>query len=737
MLVRFAGRLFAVPFLLGISFFLFPSPVRASPLPDGPLVLGEIAWAGSSKSTADEWLELWNLGDLPIDLTGYRLLGAGGGDEGLSLDGFVIVPHSAFLVANYAAENEKSALAIDPHLVTSAVSLPNDTLFVRLINEDGDIVDEAGDGHAPPAGSTSPVKATMIRMPDGNWRTADRSERLDADVADYGTPGICDGCNWSDADLAGAEEAVETETDPVSLPEPETMIDAVEETSSEPVDESTGSPTSVIETETPPEPVSVSTVTTTTVTKPTPEPAAPSPDYPAFRLHRVFPAPPVGVREWVEIRLPKGANLDALHGYALYDETGRISSFPPADMTLVSVVGDIVRIELTSAKLNNGGDSVELRRPDGSVVERMTYPKTKTGERWTKNATATAWVLERVPEPEPAASTYAPPPPVIELPTIAESETVSSETSAPTTVAASSVKQPPTATAPATSASAPTPKPVTQKSPTTPAKTAASSAVKTTAAKTTSVAANKNAILPVTHDMLTRLNPNVRIAITGTVGSRPGLLNKHWYVLLSPDGLGLLVRGSSKQPTPAPGTTVRVTGTLTVNDDGLSIGVGANDTWTPVNGPVIHPLPRTVDLSAASIEDGWSLVDVQGTVRETKSTSVLLDLGDALVNVTIKSASGYRAARLKPGDMVRVRGLLDARGDEPSILIRAAQDVEILSHATLAAPSDPPKSLPLWLPFGAVGATYAVSQSYKRLKDLRSKSRIEALAQKARAVQGV
>lgn len=387
-------------------------------------------------------------------------------------------------------------------------------------------------------------------------------------------------------------------------------------------------------------------------------------------------------------------------------------------MTLVTVMDDVVRIELTSAKLNNGGDAVELRRPDGSVVERMTYPKTASGESWMKNPEGTAWVREGTEEVvivEEEIVTLPPPEPV-EFPISEASETQIdwNESAQIMSVAARSDDE--------TGGVTTEPRAEDQKKGT------------NTKSGTT---AKKTVIYEITHDMLTKIEPNVRIAISGTVATKPGILNKNHYVLLSPDGHGLYVRGSSKQPTPPMGSVVRVTGTLTLNDDGLSLGVGSKDAWQQLNTPIADPKPRVVDFLAPSLEDGWSLVEVQGTIRETKTTSALLDLGDALVGVTIKAASGYRASRLKEGDTVRVAGLVDPRGEEPAIVIRAAQDVEILSHATLAPATDPPKSLPLWMPFGAAGITVAASEGYKRLKRLRERTRVEALVEKARAADGV
>ena len=85
--------------------------------------------------------------------------------------------------------------------------------------------------------------------------------------------------------------------------------------------------------------------------------------------------------------------------------------------------------------------------------------------------------------------------------------------------------------------------------------------------------------------MLTKIEPNIRIAISGTVATKAGIVNKHHYVLLSPDGLGLYVRRTSKQPTPPRNRGARRQD-LTLNDDGLSLGVGEKDRWENVSIPI-------------------------------------------------------------------------------------------------------------------------------------------------------
>ncbi|HVM90525.1 MAG TPA: lamin tail domain-containing protein, partial [Verrucomicrobiae bacterium] len=480
-----AGRLCALLCACSTLWFCATASVRAAP---GPLLIGEIGWAGSSKSSADEWLELWNRSTEPVDLNGYSLEGAGGGKDIVFNADDVIAPQSAFLVANYAASDTKSALASDPQVVTTTLSLPNDVLDIKLFDADGTLVDEAGTGGTPPAGFSSSTKASMVRLQDGTWVTANTREHFDDGIADFGTPGSCDGCSWADTSPVDAAAAYppaatsseSTTTEPLI---PETSSPAPE------IITITSTPAAV---ELPVEPVQ--DIQTNANTEPVIVMVTP----PDIRLARVFPAPSSG-KEWVELNLPDGADA---RDWMLYDASGKI----------LTIAASSSHIELNSARLNNGGDTVELRRPDGSVAERMTYPATPRDAYWEKNADQSAWVMvdpnaettapQETPEPE-IVTTYAPAPPTIELP-IATSDTVAGTPSAPETAD----------------------------------RTRAIAKPKTSKPKTTAVKKSVPADRAISFDMLTKIEPNVRVAITGVVATKPGIMNKNQFVLLSADGHG-------------------------------------------------------------------------------------------------------------------------------------------------------------------------------------------------------
>lgn len=174
---------------------ILPGPALAA----SSMVIGEVNWAGSSHSTADEWIELWNLGLQDQSLDGWRLEGASA--TPFVFDATQIIPaQQAFVIANYDETNAKSVLNVHPVFVNTDVALGNDRLSLELSDNTGAVVDRAGDGKKPAAGTTKPP-TTMVRADptlDGRdptaWVGASTALNLDTEVVDQGTPGACDGC---------------------------------------------------------------------------------------------------------------------------------------------------------------------------------------------------------------------------------------------------------------------------------------------------------------------------------------------------------------------------------------------------------------------------------------------------------------------------------------------------------------------------------------------------------------
>ncbi len=179
----------------------------ATPFAEARTVLSEVMWAGSDLSSADEWVEIAcskDEGDEKelCDLSGWSLtyLDAKSVEQTMATFpvGTSIGYGRYFLVSNFA--ESESRLAITPDIVTSAVSLPNTKLLLRLRDASGNVVDEVDDGVGDPfAGlnlSGTGTKASMERLDlsisgtlKSNWVTATTAISLDLGSSVLGTPG--------------------------------------------------------------------------------------------------------------------------------------------------------------------------------------------------------------------------------------------------------------------------------------------------------------------------------------------------------------------------------------------------------------------------------------------------------------------------------------------------------------------------------------------------------------------
>ena len=154
-----------------------------SPATRGQIAINEIAWAGSSADIADEWVELVNTSEAPVDLTGWRLVSTDGAPS-VALSG-TLEPRDAgdagagYLLLERSDDDSVPDRAADA-IYTGALTDAGETLC--LYDSEGRLVDTANAppevaGKFPtwPGGSATPAFCSMERvdplMPDaaGNW----------------------------------------------------------------------------------------------------------------------------------------------------------------------------------------------------------------------------------------------------------------------------------------------------------------------------------------------------------------------------------------------------------------------------------------------------------------------------------------------------------------------------------------------------------------------------------------
>lgn len=165
-------KTFAKGLLLAIlPLVIFSQKIIAAPA----VVINEIAWSGTATSTADEWIELYNITNNPIDLTGWQLISSDGTPEATLSGG---IPANGYFLLERTDDTTISDVTADA-TYSGALNDTGETLTLK--DDTGDIIDTAnvnGDTWPGGTGGTgTPPRASMERVnpllpdTDDNWAT--------------------------------------------------------------------------------------------------------------------------------------------------------------------------------------------------------------------------------------------------------------------------------------------------------------------------------------------------------------------------------------------------------------------------------------------------------------------------------------------------------------------------------------------------------------------------------------
>lgn len=154
------------------------------------VIISEVAWSGTAANPSHEWLELYNAGDVPVDLSGWILTD----DEVLCALSGNIPPQGFLVLERYEAG--LIDVAAD-HFLLGVLSDSGET--IRLLDHAGDVVDSANiAGEAWPAGTAAEQFRSMERAhPQASdepesWISNNGSTRNGTDANGHpvnGTPG--------------------------------------------------------------------------------------------------------------------------------------------------------------------------------------------------------------------------------------------------------------------------------------------------------------------------------------------------------------------------------------------------------------------------------------------------------------------------------------------------------------------------------------------------------------------
>jgi len=316
-----------------------PTPTltpSVTPTPAGlrSAIINEVAWAGTASGLSDdEWIELYNPGNTPINLTGWNLKAADGTPD-IVLSGSI--PAGGYFLlergANLSDDTAVSDLPADQIYTGNALSNSGEEL--TLLDGSNEIIDTAnGNGGSWPAGSSS-TYGTMER----------NSGTADSDSAWHTNTGTKkNGENANGGDILGT-----------------------------PKHDNSSGPT--------PTPARTPTKTRT----PTPFPIDPRPI-----INEILPRPGFDWNqdgrvdvfdEFIEIKNLSPIDIN-LSGWILDDEENTGSSpFVLPDVALKPGQRRVFYGLQTNILLSDGGDSVRLIHPNGKIYDSYTYSIAKNAD---------------------------------------------------------------------------------------------------------------------------------------------------------------------------------------------------------------------------------------------------------------------------------------------------------------------------------------------------------------------
>ncbi len=322
--------------ILSAAFFIAPKMVLAE------IIFNEIMYDLPSPGTDDkrEWIELYNSGSLPIDLTGWKF---NDGDNHIlnlppekgSLGSLIIDTNGYLLLASDATTLAGNLPSYTGAIIDTVMSLNNTSAQLKMLNKDN--VEMASASYNKTMGA------------NGNGKTLEwDGAALKESLIDGGTPGRVNSVLSSDGTATSAAP-------------------------------SGASPTA----------------TATSVATASPTPASGYQYSQKVFINEFLPWPASGDKEWVELVNLDGAVIN-LSGWQIDDaDNSTAPQVIPADTT-IAASGFLV-VSFNKNTLNNDGDKIRLLWPDDQLVHVIEYGKATQGQAAAKFDSGWLWTNQPTP----------------------------------------------------------------------------------------------------------------------------------------------------------------------------------------------------------------------------------------------------------------------------------------------------------------------------------------------------
>lgn len=209
------------------------------------------------------------------------------------------------------------------------------------------------------------------------------------------------------------------------------------------------------------------------------------------------------------------------------------------------------------------------------------------------------------------------------------------------------------------------------------------------------------------------------VIVRGVVTAPPGSVGKQVFHIADDDGGVEVFFGKRAILAVAAGDVVEVRGELREVSGGLRVGIAtATDVRVLSKGAPIEPAAmRAYDASAERI---GSLVTIEGEIVEVRGRTVHVDDGSDEIRVALPANAAETAEAMRKGDTIRVAGIMSRTSAGYRVLARSAADVVAVARAVpvtveRATPSPTPVRNDLELAMlGGGGSALLASSLWRR-----------------------
>ncbi len=344
-----------IKIILLFLFILSPIECFAADIPS--VIINEIAWMGTTASANDEWIELYNNSDIPINLEGWMLIAEDGAPKDIKLTGSVLAED--FYLLERTDDNSVPNIAADL-IYTGA--LGNNGEVLKLYDNLGNLIDEANCGSGWLAGDNK-TKQTMEKTNTG-WQTS---------AEPGGTPNsiVASGQAPKSQNSEGVNPNGQT-------PTPQNSLSLVAGQAPSPAPSTAPSPPLS------PPPAHLSPLPTPSVTHIYPD---------GITFNEILPSPEGAdsENEWVEVFNQNNFEVN-LSGWKIKDSEGAVATYSFPEGTKISGLGYLtISREESKITMNNDKDSLSLLQPDGKIADTISYGKAPLGQSYNRNKNSWEW----------------------------------------------------------------------------------------------------------------------------------------------------------------------------------------------------------------------------------------------------------------------------------------------------------------------------------------------------------